>query len=124
MVHGFDSISTVQFPAIVLLTRFRYFFFWLLVNHFCLICVHLMLVYHAVQLSHPWSDFSRLLIGTDASYVLHIIYSQFITFEQVMLCSAYCTWFIALLASLYVVLLPTCSYLFLAQFDSLVYIRI
>ena len=30
-------------------------------NHFCLFRVHLMLVYHSVQLSHTWSDFSRLL---------------------------------------------------------------
>ena len=43
------------------LTRFRSFFFWLWGNHFCLICVHLLLVYHSVQLSHTWSDFSRSL---------------------------------------------------------------
>ena len=43
------------------LTRFRSFFFWLWGNHFCLICVHLLLVYHSVQLSHTWSDFSHLL---------------------------------------------------------------
>ena len=62
--------------------------------------------------------------GTDASCVLCIICSQFITFEQVTLCSTYCAWFAALLASTYAVLLRTCPYLFLAQFDSLVYIRI
>ena len=132
-----------------------------------------MIVYHSVQLSHNWSDFSRLLMisetkhlchfilvllsstlmkqltcnvalfllylflvwifswrgffqvtGTDASCVLYIIYSQFITFEQVTLCSAYCAWFVALLTSPYIVLLRTCPYLFLAQFDSSVYIRI
>ena len=38
-----------------MLTRFRYFFFWLWVNHFCSVCVHLMLVYHSVQISHTWS---------------------------------------------------------------------
>ena len=43
------------------LTRFRYFSFWLWVNNFCLFCVHLMFVYHSVQLSHAWSDFNRLL---------------------------------------------------------------
>ena len=38
--------------------------------------------------------------------------------------SAYCAWFFTLLASPYAVLLCTCPYLFLAQFDSSVYIRI
>ena len=136
-----------------------------------------MLVYHSVQLSHTWSDFSRLLrvmisetrilchfilvllslillswwsswhamlalfplylflvwifswrdlfqvTRTDASWVLYIIYSQFKTFEQVMLCSSNCAWFVAFLASPYVVLGP-CPYLFLAQFDSSAYVRI
>ena len=62
--------------------------------------------------------------GTDASCALYIICSQFITFEQVTLYSAYCTWFVALLASPFAVLLCTCPYLFLVQFDSSVYIRI
>ena len=62
--------------------------------------------------------------GTDASCVLCIICSQFITFEQVTLCSTYCAWFAALLASTYAVLLRTYPYLFLAQFDSSVYVRI
>ena len=70
-----------------------------------------------------WRDLFQVT-GTDSSCVLYIICSQFITFEQVMLCSAYCTWFVALLASPYAVLLHTCTYLFLAQFDSSVYIRI
>ena len=72
IVNGFDSISITQFPAMICsvsaegslnrrLTRFRSFFFWLWGNHFCLICVHLLLVYHSVQLSHTWSDFSRSL---------------------------------------------------------------
>ena len=160
----------------MLLTRFRTFFFWLWVNHFCLICVHLLLVYHLAQLSHTWLDFSRSLIvmisetrtlfhfilvllsstlmkqltcnigiislirilvlifswrnlvqvaGTDASCVLYIIYSHFIiTFEQETLCSAYCACFVALLVSPYAALLRTWPYLFSAQFDSSVYIRI
>ena len=134
-----------------------------------------MLVYHSVQLSHTWSDFSRLLrviiwetrilfhfilvllsstlmkqltcnvgifslicilvwifslrdlfqvTGTEASCVLYTICSQLITFQQVTLFSAYCAWFVALLASPYTVLLRTFPYLFLAQFDSSVYIRI
>ena len=45
----------------MLFIQFRSFFFWLWVNHFCLICVHLLLVYHSAQLSHTWSDFSRSL---------------------------------------------------------------
>ena len=151
----------------MLLARFRSFFFWLWVNHFCWICVHLLLVYHSTQLSHTRSDFSRLVrvmisatrilfhfilvflswtlmkhltcsVGifllyvfrvwifsgrdlfqiteTDSSCVLCIICSQFVTFEQVMLCSAYCPWFVALSASPYAVLLRTFPYLFLAQF--------
>ena len=45
-----------------------------------------------------------------ASCVLYIICSQFITFKQVMLISAYCAWFVALLVSPYAVLLRTCPY--------------
>ena len=45
----------------MLLTWFRSFFFWLWVNHFRLICVHLVLVYHSAQLIHTWSGFSHLL---------------------------------------------------------------
>ena len=158
----------------MMLTRFRYFFICLWVNHFCLICVHLLLVYHSAQLSHTWSDFSRSLrvmisetrilfhfilvllsstmmkqltcnVGiiflihifgldwwrdlfqvteSDVSCVLCIICSQVITFEQVTLCSAYCAWFVAFLASPYVILLRTCPYLVLGQFDSTVYIRV
>ena len=51
-------------PYIVLLTRCRSLFFWPWVNHFCLICLHLLLVYHSAQLSHTWSDFSHSLRGT------------------------------------------------------------
>ena len=124
-----------------------------------------MIVYHSVQLSHNWSDFSRLLMtsetkhlchfilvllsstlmkqltcnvalfllylflvwifswrgffqvtGTDASCVLYIIYSQFI------ICSAYCAWFVTLLAPPYAALLRTCPYCFqlnlIVQFTS------
>ena len=39
----------------------RSFFFWIWVNHLCLICVHLLLVYHSHQFSHTRSDFSRSL---------------------------------------------------------------
>ena len=41
-----------------------------------------------------------------------------------MLYSAYCTWFVALLASTYAILLCTSPYLFLAEFDSSVSICI
>ena len=70
-----------------------------------------------------WCDLFQVT-GTGASCVLYIICSQFITFEQATLYSSYCAWFVALLVSPYAVLLCTCPYLFLAQFDSLVYIRI
>ena len=86
MVYGFYFISITQFPAmicsvsakgslIVLLTRFKSFFFWLWVNHFCLICVHLLLVYHSAQLSHPWSDFNcslRVMIS-ESGILFHFI---------------------------------------------------
>ena len=62
-----------------------------------------------------WRDLFQVT-GTDASYVIYIIYSQFI-------CSAYCAWFVALLTSPSAVLLGTCPYLFLAQFKSSIYIR-
>ena len=70
-----------------------------------------------------WSDLFQVTV-TEGSCVLYIICYQFITFEQVTLCSAYCAWFAALLASSYAVLPHTCAYLFLPQFDSSVYIRI
>ena len=59
----------------MLLTRFRCFFFWLWLNHFCLFCVHLMLVCHSVQLSHAWSDFSHLLrvILSETRILCHFI---------------------------------------------------
>ena len=83
----------------------------------------LLLLYVFLVWIFSWRDLFQVT-GTDASCVIYIICSQFITFEQVTLCSAYCAWFVALLASPYAVLLRTCPYLFLAQFDSLVYIRI
>ena len=71
-----------------------------------------------------WRDLVQVT-GTDASCVLYIICSQcIITFEHVTLCSAYCACFVALLVSPYAALLRTWPYLFLAQFDSSVYIRI
>ena len=70
-----------------------------------------------------WRDLF-LATGTDTSWVLYMICSQFKTFEQIRLCSSCCVWFVALLASPYAVLLRTCPYLFLAQFDSSAYIRI
>ena len=70
-----------------------------------------------------WRDLFQVTV-TNASCVLYIICSRFITFVQVTLCSAYYTWFVALLASPYAVLRRTCPYLFLAEFDSSVYIRI
>ena len=83
----------------------------------------LFLLYVFLVWIFSWRDLFQVT-GTDASCVLYIICSQFITFEQVTLCSSYCAWFVALLASPYAVLLRTCPYLFLAQFDSSVYIRI
>ena len=116
-----------------LLNRFRCFFFWFWVNHFCLFRVHLILVYHSVILGRIsgacseswyrklefcvtsfwfynhrlwWSSWHAMLAlflsyiflvwifswhdlflvrGTDASCVLYIICSEFITFEQVTL---------------------------------------
>ena len=82
----------------------------------------LFLLYVFLVWIFSWRDLFQVT-GTDASCVLYTICSQFITFEQVALCSAYCAWFVALLASLYPVLLRTCPYLFLPEFDSSVYIR-
>ena len=71
-----------------------------------------------------WFEYLVGVTSSGASCVLYIVCSHFITFEQVTLYSAYCTWYVALLASPYAVLLRICSYLFLAQFDSSVYISI
>ena len=83
----------------------------------------LFLLYVFLVWIFSWRDLFQVT-GTDTSCVLYIICSQFITFQQAMLYSGYWAWFIALLASPYAVLLRTCLYLFLAQFNSPVYIRI
>ena len=83
----------------------------------------LFLLYVFLVWIFSWCDLFQVT-GTDTSYGLYIICSQFITVEQVTLCSSYCAWFLALLASPHVVLLRIWPYLFSAQFDSLVYIRI
>ena len=82
----------------------------------------LFLLYVFLVWIFSWRDLFQVT-GTDASCVLYIICSQFITFEQVTLYSAYCAWFIALLASPYAVLLRTCL-CFLGVFHSSVYISI
>ena len=83
----------------------------------------LFLLYVFLVWIFSWRDLFQVT-GTDASSVLYIICSQFITFEQVTLYSAYCAWFVALLASPYAVLLRTYPYLYLTQFDGSVYVRI
>ena len=83
----------------------------------------LFLLYAFLVWIFSWRDLFQVT-GTDPTCVLYIICFQFITFEVVTLCSAYCAWFVALLSSLYAVLLRACPFLFLPQFDSLVYIRV
>ena len=83
----------------------------------------LLLLYVFLVWIFSWCDFFQVT-GKEASCVLYIICSQFTTFEQVTLSSACWDWFVVLLASPYSVLLRTCPYLFLAQFNSSVYIRI
>ena len=98
---------------------------------------HFILVLHSTADIQCWHYFSYLFLvwmfslrdlfqvtGTEVNCVLYEICSQCITFEQVTLFSAYCAWFVALLASPYTVLLRTFPYLFLAQFDSSISIRI
>ena len=82
----------------------------------------LFLLYVFLVWIFSWRDLFQVT-GTDDSCVLYIC-SQFIAFDQVTLYSAYCVWFVALLASPYAASLRTCPYLVLAQFDSSVYIRI
>ena len=83
----------------------------------------LFLLYALLVWIFIWRDLLQVT-RTDASCVLYIVSSQFITFEEVTICSAYCAWFVALLASPCAALLRTCLCLFLPQFDSSVYIRI
>ena len=85
--------------------------------------VALFLLYVFLVWIFSWCDLFQVT-GTGASCVLYIICFQFVIFEQVTLCSAYCAWFVAFLASPYAVLVHTCPYLLLAQFDRSVYIRI
>ena len=58
----------------------------------------LFLLYVFLVWIFSWRDLFQVT-GTDASCVLYIICSQYITFEQVMLCSVYYIWLIAFLAS-------------------------
>ena len=53
----------------------------------------LFLLYVFLVWIFSWRDLFQVT-GTDASCVLYIICSQFITFEQVTLYSAYCAWFL------------------------------
>ena len=83
----------------------------------------LLLLYVFLVWIFSWRDLFQVT-GADVSCVLYIICSQFTTFEQVTLCSVYSDWSVELLVSPFAALLHTCPYLFLAQFDSSVYIRI
>ena len=83
----------------------------------------LFLLYSFLVWIFSWCDLFQVT-GSDTSFVFCIICSQFITFQQVTNCFAYCAWFVALLASPYPALLRACPYLFLTQFGSSVYIRI
>ena len=64
--------------------------------------------WHAMLALFPWYLFLVWIFSwldlfqvtaADASYVLYIIFFQFVTFEPVRLYSAYCAWFVAFLAS-------------------------
>ena len=83
----------------------------------------LFLLYVLLVWKFIWRDLLQVT-RTDASCVLYIVSSQFITFEEVTICSAHCAWFVPLLASPYAALSRTGPYLFLPQFYSSVYIRI
>ena len=82
----------------------------------------LFLLYVFLVWIFSWRDLFQVT-GTDASCVL---YNNLFSAHNlwVTLCSTYCVWLVALLASPYVVLLCTCPYLCLTQFDSSVYIII
>ena len=67
----------------------------------------LFFLYVFLVWTFSWCDLFQVT-GTDTSCVLYIICSQFITFEQVTLCSANCTCFVALSAWPYAVLLRIC----------------
>ena len=64
------------------------------------------------------------VLGTGTSCVLYIICFQFIPLNKSCSIVSDCTWFIALLASPYALLFPTCLCLFLTEFDSSIYISI
>ena len=85
--------------------------------------LELFLLYKFMVWIFSWCDLFQVT-ETDTTCVLYVICFQFITFETIMLYAVYCAWFVILLALPYAVLLHTCPYLFLAQFDSSVYIII
>ena len=129
LTSGFDSFSIV-FDSLSVsrsLPEFCVTSFWFYHHRLWWSSWHAMLAlslfYVFLVWIFSWRDLFQVT-RTDASCVLHIICSYFRTFEQVTLYSAYCAWFVALLASSFGVLLRTCHYLFLAQFDSSAYIRI
>ena len=100
-----------------------WFYYHLVLLSFDEAAVALFLLYVFLVGIFSWRHLFQVT-RTDDSCVFYIICSQFIIFEQATLYAAYCNWFSALLASPYAVLLSICPNLFLAQFDSSVYIRI
>ena len=94
--------------------------FWFYYHRFWWSSWHVMLAFFLLDVFLVWIFRLHDLLqvtGTDASWVFYITCSQFKIFEQVTVCSSYCAWFVALLTSLYAVLLRTCPYLFLAQWS-------
>ena len=97
--------------------------FWFYSRHSWHAVLVLFLLYIFLVWILSWRNLFQVT-GTDTSWVLYITCSQLITFVEFTLYSAYCSWFAALFASPYAVLLRSCPYLCLIQFDSSVYIRI
>ena len=114
-----DQISAARSESWYWKREFCFTSFWCyyhrLWHRIFLLCVFLVWIF-------SWRDLFQVA-GTDDSCVLYIICSQFITFQQVTLCSYCCAWFVALFASPYAVLLRAWPNLFFAQFDSSVYIQ-
>ena len=84
-------------------TSFWFYYHWLWWSSWHAMLA-LFLLYVFLVWIFSWCDLFQIT-ATDASCILYIICSQFITFEHVKLCSAYWAWLVALLTSPYAILL-------------------
>ena len=120
--HTWSDFSR-SFRVMISETRILFHSFWFYYHRLWWSSWHavlaLFLLYVILIWIFSWHDLFQVT-GTDASCVLYIICSQFITFEQVTFCSAYCACFVALLVSPFAVLLHTSHFTLLCFWLNLI----